>query len=246
MLTVKNLSYSIDNKNILKDINFNLEKNSITCILGPNGAGKTTLLKQICGLSKLKHESIYINDKDISLMNETQRASEIAYVPQKSSSLPAFSVKEFIQQASYSHKDGQKIPCLDEILKTCELESIDQQDISTLSGGEMQRCLFASALYQASPIVLLDEVTAGLDPAHHDSLCQLIHKTRDSHELTYLWVTHDINSALNYADRILIFKNSELIFDDKPKLLEDAHFLSQVFDKQFKVLKDDQGKKYLI
>ena len=95
-------------------------------------------------------------------------------------------------------------------------------------------------------MILLDEVTAGLDPAHHDSICQLIQQTRESHKLTYLWVTHDINSALMYADRILILKNGELIYDDNPQSLEDGRFLSQVFDKQFKVLSDEQGQKYLI
>jgi len=246
MLHTQNLSYSIEGKTILKDINFSLVPNSITCILGPNGAGKTTLLKQLCGLHKVQQGTITINDKNISEMNETQRASEIAYVPQKASSLPGFSVRDFILQASYSHQEGQNTPHFDDILSICELSTIQNQALSTLSGGEMQRTLFASALYQASPLVLLDEVTAGLDPAHHDSICQLIQQTRRTHELTYLWVTHDINSALKYTDRILILKNAELIYDDKPHCLEDGRFLSQVFDKQFKVLSDEQGQKYLI
>jgi len=246
MLHTQNLSYSIEGKTILKDISFTLENNSITCVLGPNGAGKTTLLKQLCGLHKVQQGTITINNKNISEMNETQRASEIAYVPQKASSLPDFSVRDFILQASYSHQEGQNTPPFDDILSICELSTIQNQALSTLSGGEMQRTLFASALYQASPLVLLDEVTAGLDPAHHDSICQLIQQTRESHKLTYLWVTHDINSALKYADRILILKNAELIYDGKPDSLEDGLFLSQVFDKQFKVLSDEQGQKYLI
>ena len=246
MLNTTNLSYSIEGKTILKDINFSLESNSITCVLGPNGAGKTTLLKQICGLSKVEKGTITIDNKNISKMNENQRACEIAYVPQKASSLPSFTVRDFILQASYSHQEGQTFPPLDDLLSICELNTIQNQTLSTLSGGEMQRTLFASALYQASPLILLDEVTAGLDPAHHDSICQLIQQTRESHKLTYLWVTHDINSALMYADRILILKNGELIFDDNPQSLEDGRFLSQVFDKQFKVLSDEQGQKYLI
>jgi iron complex transport system ATP-binding protein len=246
MLQVQDLSYFIQSKCILKDINFSVKKNTITCILGPNGAGKTSLLKQICGLHKLEHGKIILDDQVLNSINETQRARKIAYVPQKSSSLPAFSVKEFIQQASYSHIEQQIVPDIKDILKVCELEAIENQSISSLSGGEMQRTLFASSLYQASPLVLLDEVTAGLDPAHHDSICKLIHKTRESHQLTYLWVTHDINSALQYADRILILKNSELIYDASPAPLIDGTFLSQVFDKKFKTLTDDQGQKYLI
>ena len=246
MLNTTNLSHSVEGKTILKDINFSLAPNSITCILGPNGAGKTTLLKQICGLSKVEQGTITIDNKNISAMNETQRASEIAYVPQKASSLPGFTVRDFILQASYSHLDEQNVTPLDELLSICELNTIQNQTLATLSGGEMQRTLFASALYQASPLILLDEVTAGLDPAHHDSICQLIQQTRESHKLTYLWVTHDINSALMYADRILILKDGKLIYDDNPQSLEDGRFLSQVFDKQFKVLSDEQGQKYLI
>ncbi|WDE97220.1 ABC transporter ATP-binding protein [Lentisphaera profundi] len=246
MLTVDKLSYSVGNKTILADINFDLQHNSLTCILGPNGAGKTSLLKQICGLSKNKSATIKFGDEDLLAMTELQRAALIAYVPQKTSSLPDFSVREFIQQASYCHS-AKTLPIdLDAILLTCELKTIEKQSLSTLSGGEMQRVLFASSLYQASPLILLDEVTAGLDPAHHDSICQLIHKTKELHKLTYLWVTHDINAALRYADRILILKNSKLIFDDTPDALKNGILLSEIFEKEFKVLSDEQGQKYLI
>ena len=245
MLKVSELSYSIKSKDLLKHISFDLAQGETCCILGPNGAGKTTLIKCLNKLLQITHGKIELHGKEHDLYSNLEYASECSYVPQKLSSLPPFTTAEFIRQSDYAWNENTSLD-LEAILKQCEIEKFRTQSLNTLSGGELQRSLLASALYQNTPLILLDEVTAGLDPAHHDSICELINHYKIKENKSFLWITHDINSALKYADKILILKNGERFHLGSPEDHRDGKILSEAFEKNFKVLKDDEENTYLI
>jgi iron complex transport system ATP-binding protein len=134
---------------------------------------------------------------------------------------------------------------MDDIIDLCEINQFRDQTLNTLSGGELQRTLFAAALHQNTPLILLDEVTAGLDPAHHDSICKLIKYFSVNQNKTFVWVTHDLNAALNFADKILILKNGARFHSGTPVDHHDGEILSKAFDKKFKVLNDVDNNTFL-
>ena len=245
MLQLKNLAFSIHKKNLLKDISFELKQGEICCILGPNGAGKTTLIKCISKLLDHYTGKIIINGAEQANYSQQEYSRICSYVPQKLSSLPEFTTEEFIRQSDYAWDEVSSLDYKD-IINQCEISNFKDQSLNTLSGGELQRSLLASALYQNTALILLDEVTAGLDPAHQDSICELINRYKVKENKSFLWVTHDINSALKYADKILILKNGERFHLGTPEDHRDGKILSDAFDKTFKVLKDAEKNTYLI
>ena len=250
MIKCHQLSYSVSDKEILKDLNFELEAGKLYTIVGPNGAGKTTLLKLICRLLKSSGGEILLDDQPLFDYSQLELAQKIAYVPQKLSGPNGFSVSDFILQARFawsqtSTKESDQSR-LKRVLEQCEISHLAQQSMDTLSGGETQRCLLAAALCQESPLILLDEVTAGLDPGHHDSICQLIADINRLESKTILWVTHDLNTALHFSHQILVMQEGQLQKIGHPDELKDGTYFSQIYNKNFKCLRDEQGQQFLV
>jgi ABC-type cobalamin/Fe3+-siderophores transport system ATPase subunit len=250
MLKIDQLTYSIEGKSILSKVSAELEKGKLYTIVGPNGAGKTSLLKILCRLNPMSSGEILLDGRALSDFSQIELARQISYVPQRITESIQFTVSEFILQARFawsessSQKNDQDI--LARVLDQCQISHLAQQSMSTLSGGESQRCLLAAALCQETPLILLDEVTAGLDPGHHDSICELISKINQDEQKTILWVTHDLNTALHYSDKILVMKDGELKRFCSPKELSDGQYFSELYSKKFNVLKDEHGKQFLV
>ena len=250
MIKISELCYSVEGKDILSKVSTQLEKAKLYTIVGPNGAGKTSLLKILCRLNPITHGEVLLQDRALADFSQIELARQIAYVPQRITESIQFSVSEFILQARFawressSPKNDQQI--LDRVLKQCQIDHLANQSMSTLSGGESQRCLLAAALCQESPIILLDEVTAGLDPGHHDSICTLIESINKAEHKTILWVTHDLNTALHCSDKILVMQNGELKRFCSPSELSDGQYFSELYEKDFKILHDEQGKQFLV
>ncbi len=244
MIQIKSLSYSVSNKTILDKVNLSFPDNKITCILGPNGAGKSSLVKCLLKLNSTFEGFISIDDHDLTQLSHLQIAQKLAYIPQNIETLSSFSVEEFIQQASYS---GQK-PSLElkDLYTLCDITSVRTQNLNTLSGGELKRVLFASALYQGSPYLIIDELTAGMDPGHQDSFCELIKKSQSELSKTIIWVTHNINFALHYSDHVLLLKEGQLYFDGAPEDLRDAQTFNKLYEKEFKILTDNNNQTYIL
>ena len=250
MLEINNLTYSVEGKEILSKVSAEFECGKLYTIVGPNGAGKTSLLKIICRLNKITHGEVLLQGRPLADFSQIELARQIAYVPQRLTESIQFTVSEFILQARFawrensSPKNDQKI--LHHVLTQCQISHLANQCMSTLSGGESQRCLLAAALCQESPIILLDEVTAGLDPGHHDSICKLIETINKEDQKTILWVTHDLNTALHCSDQILVMQNGELKRFCTPDELSDGQYFSELYNKDFKILQDDHGKQFLV
>lgn len=217
LIKCENLSLAYDNKLVLNNVNFEITKGDYLCIVGDNGAGKSTLLKALLKLKTLKSGNIINNLK-------TQELGYLAQTTLIQKDFPA-SVKEVVlsgtlskQGFSFFYTKAQKKLADDNMEKLGILEFKDKS-IQELSGGQFQRALLARALCASETILLLDEPTASLDPLISEEFYQLIKKLNDE-GLTIVMVSHDIDSTLKYANKILHLKNEQLFFGTKDDYLK--------------------------
>ena len=240
MLEVKNISVSIDGKEIIKNVSFSAGKSENISLIGTNGAGKTTLLRAVSSLLKYSG-NIYANGSDLALLKEKERARLISFVPQGAEISGDFCVSHFLELSRYLYRKPWETlsksdkSAIEKAVGLTGIAEFMERKLSTLSGGERQRVLIAGAIAQESSILLLDEPLTYLDPVQRIGISEIIRKTAESGRLV-ITVTHEINEALVFSDRILALKNGSLVFDGTPKNLLESGTLATLFDCGFVTL----------
>ncbi len=204
-LEVKNLKVKFGENEIIKGISFGLEEGTITALIGPNGAGKSTLLKTILG--------IYPYEGEIKIFgkNHLQMLSLVGYLPQHyplDHSLP-ITVYEFIEQSLLTKVNKEKI---DEILQEVDIYDLKNKLIRHLSGGQLERVLFARTLINEPRILLLDEPTSETDIVGKKEFHDIIKNLNQKQKTTILIVSHEITIVHTYAHKVLCL-NRSLICD---------------------------------
>lgn len=230
-LQVKNLKFSIDKKEILKDISFDVPKGSFVGIIGPNGCGKSTLLKNIYRLYKPSSGEITIDNKDLLKMKDKNCAKEIAVLSQESVSQFDFTVEQIVKMGRYPYKSifedysKEDFKMVKDMLKKVGLENYSDRNFSNLSGGEKQRTLIARALVQNTEFLILDEPTNHLDIGYQIQLMDLIKDLN----ITTLSAIHDMNMASMYCDYLIVIKDGKVIKFGDVKEVITSEMLKSVF-----------------
>lgn len=230
-IQVKNLKFSIDKKEILKDISFNVPKGSFIGVIGPNGCGKSTLLKNIYRLHKPSSGNILLDNKELSNMKDKECAKQIAVLAQESNSQFDFTVEQIVKMGRYPYKsmfeDYSKndLKMVEDMLKKVGLNNYSDRSFSNLSGGEKQRTLIARALVQDTDFLILDEPTNHLDIGYQIQLMDLI----KSLNITTLSAIHDMNMASMYCDYLVVMKDGEVINFGKVNDVITSSMLKDVF-----------------
>jgi len=230
-IQVKNLRFSIDNKEILKDISFDVPKGSFVGIIGPNGSGKSTLLKNIYRLYKPSSGKIILDNKDLFTMKDKECAKEIAVLAQESNSQFDFTVEQIVKMGRYPYKsvfeDYSKddLKMVSEMLKKVGLDDYSNRSFSNLSGGEKQRALIARALVQNTDFLILDEPTNHLDIGYQIQLMDLV----KSMKITTLSAIHDMNIASMYCDYLIVMKDGKIKKFGNVEEVITAQTLKEIF-----------------
>lgn len=244
-IQVKNLKFSIDNKEILKDISFDVPKGSFVGIIGPNGSGKSTLLKNIYRLYKPSSGKIILDNKDLFTMKDKECAKEIAVLAQESNSQFDFTVEQIVKMGRYPYKsvfeDYSKddLKMVSEMLKKVGLDDYSHRSFSNLSGGEKQRALIARALVQNTDFLILDEPTNHLDIGYQIQLMDLV----KSMKITTLSAIHDMNIASMYCDYLIVMKNGKIKKFGNVEEVITAQTLKEIFGVNAYVGKNPINKK---
>ena len=214
-LEVNNLVKYYEKENlIIKKLNFSVKKGEIISFLGESGSGKTTFLKCLAGLEMINSGSIKLNDRILNDKNHfvIPQKRNIGFVFQDYPLFPHLNLKDNILfNLNTTHFEK-----LDYVLSLSGLNSLVNRFPHELSGGEQQRACIARALIREPDLLLLDEPFSNLDSEIKESMREEIHEILKKTNTTTILVTHDINDALNIADRILIFKAGILQQYDDP------------------------------
>ena len=218
-LVVKDLNKAYGTKenkiNVLKDINFSLEKGSLCTLLGPSGSGKSTLLNAIGGLEKIDSGSIVINEFEISNLKQKDlsnfRRKYLGFIFQFYNLIPDLTVIENIQVGSFIHNNPMDI---EKLIKDLGLWGHRNKCPRQLSGGQQQRCAIGRALIKKPEILLCDEPTGALDYKTSKDILSLLQKINKKYETTIIIATHneEITKMANIIIRLkdgIIYKNIE-------------------------------------
>jgi len=224
IVKVTNLRKTYDGRDVVKDINFSVEKGEIFGILGPNGAGKTTTLEMMEAMRPIDGGSAVIDGVDVATSPWKVKAI-IGVQPQA----PAFQDKtkltELIELFAAAY--GEKVDPM-EFLKEVNLEEKAASFAEDLSGGQRQRLSIAVALVHRPKVFFMDEPTTGLDPQARRNLWGLVQKVRDK-GVTVIMTTHYMDEAELLCDRVAIMDQGKIIALDSPKKL-----IKQLLAKGFK------------
>jgi iron complex transport system ATP-binding protein len=231
-LEIRDLSYSVGKLPLLQHIHFEAQGGELTGIIGPNGAGKSTLLKHIAGIVPCQKKSVFLDGVDLSTLEPRALAKEVAYLSQFAHT-PHISVLEALElgRRAYSGmmlkpKDRGKI---NESIVHFELLALLERNLESLSGGERQKVLIASALLQEPKVLLLDEPISHLDPKNQLEMLSAIHKATHEKGLITLVVLHDIQHAIHYTNTLLMLKQGALLHHGPTQNLSEA-MLKVLFD----------------
>jgi len=216
VIHLQNACCGYPQREVLRGIDLHVRRGLVTGLLGPNGGGKSTLLLTLAGVLPLRSGSLSIDGQDATLLKPRQRARLVCSVPQSAEPPQGLTCLSMVLMGRYPHlsflgtygpQDRQA--ALAAMARTATLE-FERRPVEQLSGGEFRRVLMARALAQGSPLMLLDEVTSGLDMARAVEIMDLL-KTGTRQGLTALAAIHDLNLAALYCDRLVLLKNGGLL-----------------------------------
>lgn len=212
MLKAEKVSYSYGKKEVLKDITFSLDEGEIMFILGPNGSGKTTILKCLNRILKA-HGTVYLEKINLNKISSIELAKKIGYVPQRGevSFLTVFDAI-LLGRRPYIKWDvtEKDIKIVEDTIKMLKIEHLALRKLNELSGGELQLVLIARALAQQPKYLLLDEPTNNLDIKNQIEVMRLIKNAVKERKISAIVTMHDINLALNYAEKIMLLKDGKI------------------------------------
>ncbi len=218
ILRVENLTkkYGKGNNEVIaiNNISFSIEKGEFVAIVGSSGSGKSTLLHLIGGVDRLSSGKIFIEEKDISLLNDDElaifRRREIGLIYQFYNLIPILNVEENITLPC--DLDGKKVEQnkLDELLKTLGLENRRKHLPNELSGGQQQRVAIGRSLINNPAIVLADEPTGNLDSKTSEEIVDLLKKSNKKYNQTIIMITHNLEIAKS-ADRIIKIEDGKIV-----------------------------------
>lgn len=207
-----NLCVGYEKDSIVKNCTFEIEKGDYICILGENGVGKSTLVKGILGLAPLQGGEI--------LFGEGITKKNIGYLPQQNMTQTDFPASVYevvlsgcinkIGMSPFYKKEHKKLA--KENMEKLNILNLKNRQFVTLSGGQQQRVLLARALCATDKIIFLDEPVSGLDPKVTAEFYSLISWCNKSMGISIVMISHDVQNALEYANKILLIKEDDYLF----------------------------------
>lgn len=209
MLELKDICFSRDNKNILKNVNLKINNDKMVVITGPNGSGKSTLAKIIMGIEKPDSGTIIFDGKDITNLSITERAKMgIGFAFQQPVRFKGLTVKDLIEISAGNHiKVCDACDVLADV-GLCAQEYLNREVNAGLSGGELKRIEIAMLAAKKSKLTIFDEPEAGIDLWSFNNLISVFEKMHEDIKGSIVIISHQ-ERILNIADEIVLIKTEK-------------------------------------
>jgi iron complex transport system ATP-binding protein len=251
-LAVKSLKFCYGKKLILDDITFSVSTGTICGLLGPNGSGKTTLLKCINGILKPAAGRIEINNVSLEQMSRPEIARSMSVVPQQTNTVFSFKVVDMVVMGRSPVLEVWQKPTLSDraeavkLLTELGIGHLAERPFNEISGGERQMVLLARAIFQNTPIMLLDEPTSHLDLKNQVKIMELVRSVALKRGITTIMTLHDPNLALHYCDEVVLLKNGRIMDMGKINQVLLDENLSTMYEIKVNMEVTRQGKQVII
>ena len=238
MLEALEITVKYGAREALTDLSLRAVPCEITAVIGPNGAGKSTLMRTLNGALAPARGQIFLDGKPLNSYARRAISRRIAVVAQEADLRFPVTVMEFVLGGRYAWSSTgawgweteRDLEAAREVLRETELEDFGSRLMNELSGGERQRAVLARALATEAPILLLDEPTANLDLAHQAAVLALVRARCDRRGAAAVVVTHDINLAAEFSDRVLLLKGGRALASGSPSEVLTPARLGELFE----------------
>jgi len=214
-LTLQDVSVALGARDVVSNVSVEVNEGELVVIVGPNGAGKTTLLRAIAGLVRPRTGSVRVMGHDPMQSVRKTIARDLAYLPQQYEMAFPFAVEEVVLLGRFARQHGLGLASDSDLeaahtaMKACGVDDLATRRFDELSGGEARRVIIAQALCQGAKCLLLDEPTAGLDPAHARTVFEVLRAQCDD-GASAVMVTHDLDLALRYGGTMWLVADGRL------------------------------------
>ncbi|MDA7964895.1 ABC transporter ATP-binding protein [Ruegeria sp.] len=251
-LTVTNLHASYGPNRVLCGVDLpDLTPGSLTAVIGPNAAGKTTLIRAIAGLQRATG-TVRFGACDLLTASWADRAQHIAYMPQHLPDGLSLSVLEtvIIPARSTTNPFAPADQALQDralrILHKLGIEALALRPLHALSGGQRQMVALAQAMIRDPDILLLDEPTSALDPHHQLAVMRCVHDFTRAEQVIGVFVCHDLNLALTWADRVVALSDGRITASGPPDQVITPDLLADIYKVEGRIERCSHGRPMLI
>jgi len=225
MLKARDVAFAYERQAslVIDGVSLTVPRGAIVGLLGPNGSGKTTMLRLLSGTLTPRRGDVTLDGVAVGSLPRRDLARRIAVVPQETHSAFDFSALEIVLMGRYPHLGAFELEGADDVtiardaLAATGTSALESRRFATLSGGEKQRVVIASALAQASDVLLLDEPTASLDLGFQLDITALLARLNRGRGVTMVVSTHDLNLAATLCTELVLLKDGRVIADGQTR-----------------------------
>ena len=234
-IETNNITFGYTARPLFEGLSVKIDGGEFVGLVGPNGSGKTTFLNLLTRVLNPSRGDILVDGRQIESYSARDLACRIAVVPQESTMIFPFSVSEVVLMGRAPHlhsmlERDEDFEIAMEAMEMTGVAHLSERPITRLSGGEKQSVLIARALAQRPGILLLDEPTAFLDIKHQVDIYDILTRLNRDNGMTIIAISHDLNLASHYCERVLVFKDGTLMFDGPPEKAITVETIRNVYE----------------
>ena len=247
MVQLFDLTAGYGDREILHSLNLEVRPGELTAVIGPNGCGKSTLLRAIAGQVP-SGGNIFLSGVDASALSHAQRARQVAYLPQ-SRPVPEMTVGQLVLHGRFPYLSyprryrREDLAAAEQAMEAMGVSHLREEFLSTLSGGTRQKCRIAMALAQDSPVILMDEPTAGLDMSRRLDLLEQCRALAQRGK-TMVLVLHELELALRFAHRIILMEAGTVAAEGTAEEILSTGEAERIFDLTVETIHTSAGPRY--
>jgi ABC-type cobalamin/Fe3+-siderophores transport system ATPase subunit len=242
---LQGVGFSFDGKKVIDGVSLTLAPGRFYGVVGPNGCGKTTMVDLLCRFRAPQQGRIDYNGKRLSAFSKRQLAREISLVPQNFYINFPFRVRDVVMMGRYPYiprfgrPSGRDAGIVADVMAAADVAGMAERLVTELSGGERQRVVFARALAQDTPVLILDEATSNLDVGHAIRLLGLAARRVQQESKTVLAVFQDVNQAAAYCDHLVFMCRGKVAAHGDTRDVLNPDTVRAVFGVEARVTHDD-------
>lgn len=246
ILEGKNIRLSINQVDILKGVDFEVQTGELVGLIGPNGAGKSSLVKSVCGINPSSQGEVFYKGQALEQISKNQQAKDIAYLGQNSQAHWPLSVEKVVSlgrlpyQGWWQKPSAEDIKAVQQAMEKTEIIAYKNRQATSLSGGEQTLVMLARIFATQAKLILADEPIAALDPYHQLHVMELLREHAQQDRAAVV-VLHDLSMAAKYCDRIYMMSHGEVYAHGSPdQVLSEAN-IEKVYGVRSKIHCDNDA-----